>query len=106
MLPASPALPLGLREILPPSLLSTQQCKVRGRSEIITCFRVHDGAFTARDAAIAAEVPVALAYFALGFSVSEGILSDANELLHLEIEDGQTGIRVGMTITRERFAWL
>src|SRR5216683_4671098 len=29
MLPASPALPPGLREILPPSLLSTQQCMLR-----------------------------------------------------------------------------
>jgi FdhD protein len=76
-----------------------------------------------RDAAIAAEVPVALAYngtshvvmlatpsdlddFALGFSVSEGILTDAKELLDLEIEDGETGIRIGMTITPERFAGL
>src|SRR3984893_13237067 len=123
MLPASPALPLGLSEILPPSLLSTQQWKVRRRSEIITCFRVRDSAVTARDAAIAAEVPVALAYngvshvvmmatpsdladFALGFSVSEGILADASELRDLEIEEGETGIRVGMTITRERFAAL
>src|ERR1700682_1742304 len=123
MLLASPALPLGLNEILPPSLLSTQQCKVRRRSEIITWFRVHDGAHTPRHATIAAEVPVALAYngvshvvmmatpsdladFALGFSVSEGILADASELLDLKIEEGETGIRVGMTITRESFAGL
>src|ERR1700737_215749 len=121
MSPAS--LPLGLSEILPPSLLSTQQCKVRRRSETITCFRVHDGAVTARDAAIAAEVPVALAYngvsrvvmmatpsdladFALGFSTSEGILADPSELLDLEIEEGKTGIRVSMVITQERFAGL
>src|SRR3984893_5249216 len=123
MLPASPALPLGLSEILPPSLLSTQQWKVRRRSEIITCFRVDDSAVIARDAAIAAEVPVALAYngvshvvmmatpsdladFAVGFSVSEGILADPTELLDLQIEEGQTGIRGSMTITRERFAGL
>jgi FdhD protein len=110
-------------EIVAPSLLSTQQRKVRRRSEIMTCFRVHDGGVIARDAAIAAEVPVALAYngvshvvmmatpsdladFTLGFSVSEGILADANELLDLEIDEGKTGIRVGMTITRERFAML
>src|ERR1700724_4481673 len=100
-----------------------QQRKVRRRSEIITCFRVDDSAVIARDAAIAAEVPVALAYngvshvvmmatpsdladFALGFSVSEGILADAKELLDLEIEEGETGIRVSMTIAPERFAGL
>jgi FdhD protein len=123
MPPISPALPLGPSGILPPSLLSTEQRKVRRRSEIMTCFRVHDGGVIARDAAIAAEVPVALAYngvshvvmmatpsdladFALGFSVSEGILADGTELLDLEIEEGETGIRVGMTITQERFTAL
>ena len=123
MQPASLARPIGPGEILAPSLLSAQQRKVRRRSEIITCFRVHDGAVIPRDAAIAAEVPVALAYngvshvvmmatpsdladFALGFSVSEGILADARELLDLEIEEGETGIRVSMTITPGRFAGL
>jgi FdhD protein len=123
MLPALPAPPMGPHEILAPSLLSTRQRKVRRRSEIITCFRVRDSAVIARDAAIAAEVPVALAYngvshvvmmatpsdladFALGFSVSEGILADAKELLGLEIEEGETGIRVSMTIAPERFAGL
>lgn len=77
----------------------------------------------ARAAAIAAEVPVALAYngvahvvmmstpsdladFAIGFSLSEGILAGANELLDLEVEEGETGIRVSMAITAERFAEL
>lgn len=90
---------------------------------MITCFRLAAGAVIARDAAIAAEVPVALAYngvshvvmmatpsdladFAVGFSVSEGILSDRAELLDLEIEEGKTGIRVNMTITEERVAGL
>ena len=90
---------------------------------MITCFRIRDSAVIPRDAAIAAEVPVALAYngvshvvmmatpsdladFALGFSVSEGILADAKELLDLEIEEGETGIRVSMTIAPERFAGL
>jgi len=41
-----------------------QQPKVRRRSEITTCFRVDDSAVIARDAAIAAEMPVALAYTA------------------------------------------
>jgi FdhD protein len=123
MPPALPARPMGPRETLARALLSTQRCKVRRRSEIITCFRVRDSAVTARDAAIAAEVPVALAYngvshvvmmatpsdladFALGFSVSEGILADAKELLDIEIEEGETGIRVSMTIALERFAGL
>src|ERR1700731_423452 len=123
MPPVSPAQPMPPSEILAPSLLSRQQRKVRRRSEIMTCFRVHDGGVIARDAAIAAEVPVALAYngvshvvmmatpsdladFALGFSVSEGILADADELLDLEIEAGEIGIRVSMRITSERFAGL
>src|SRR5712691_3205978 len=118
---ASPARPIGPSEILASSLLPTLQRKVRRRSEIITCFRVHDGVVIARDAAIAAEVPVALAYngvshvvmmatpsdladFALGFSLSEGILGNAEELSDFEIEEGKTGIRVNMTITQERFA--
>src|SRR5712691_9453713 len=120
---ASPARPIGPSEILASSLLPTLQRKVRRRSEIITCFRVHDGVVIARDAAIAAEVPVALAYngvshvvmmatpsdladFALGFSVSEGILADGTELRDLKVEEGKTGIRVSMTIAAERFAGL
>src|SRR5260221_5192198 len=119
MPPASPTLPMAPSETLTPSLVSMRQPKVRRRSEIITCFRVDDRAIIARNAAIAAEMPVALAYngvshvvmmatpsnladFALGFSISEGILADPTELLDLEIEEGRTGIRVSMTITRER----
>jgi FdhD protein len=99
------------------------QRKVRRQSEIVTCFRIRDNAVTARDAAIAAEVPVALAFngvshvvmmstpsdltdFAVGFSLSEGILGALNELLDLEVEEGETGIRVSMVITAERFAEL
>ena len=78
---------------------------------------------SARDAAIAAEVPVALAYngvshvvmmsspsdladFAIGFSLSEGILGAFDELWDLEVEEGETGIRVSMAIAAERFAEL
>lgn len=99
------------------------QRKVRRQSEIVTCFRIRDDAVTARDAAIAAEVPVALAFngvshvvmmstpsdltdFAIGFCLSEGILGALNELLDLEVEEGETGIRVSMVITAERFAEL
>src|SRR5260370_34437466 len=123
MPPASFARPIPSRATLARSLLSTRQPQIRRRSEMITCFRLCGGAVVPQDAAIAAEVPVALAYngvshvvmmatpsnladFALGFSISEGILADSAELLDLEIEEGQTGIRVIMTITRERFAGL
>src|ERR1700730_13442349 len=123
MPPASLARPILARATLAPSLVSLHRPQVRRRSEMITCFRLCDGTVVAREAAIAAEVPVALAYngvshvvmmatpsdladFAVGFSVSEGILADPTELRDLEIEEGETGIRVGMTITRERFAAL
>ena len=123
MLSGSPARPIPTSEVLAQSLLSTPQRKVRRRSEKITCFRVQDGAVIPRDDAIAAEVPVALVYngvphvvmmatpsdladFALGFSLAEGILADAEGLLDLEIEEGETGIRVSMTITPERIAGL
>ncbi len=123
MLSGSPARPIPTSEVLAQSLLSTPQRKVRRRSEKITCFRVQDGAVIPRDDAIAAEVPVALVYngvphvvmmatpsdladFALGFSLTEGILADAEGLLDLEVEEGETGIRVSMTITPERIAGL
>src|SRR6266478_9247603 len=123
MPPASFARPIPARATLARSLLSTRQPQFRRRSEMITCFRLCGGAVVPRDAAIAAEVPVALAYngvshvvmmatpsdladFAVGFSVSEGILADGTELRDLEIEEGKTGIRVSMTIAEERFAGL
>jgi formate dehydrogenase accessory protein FdhD len=124
MPPASPTRPIAPGEILTPSLVSIQRRKVRHRrTEITTCFRVDDSAVIARNTAIAAEVPVALAYngvshvvmmatpsrladFALGFSLSEGILAHPTELLDLQIEAGNSGIRVSMTITKERFGGL
>jgi FdhD protein len=73
--------------------------------------------------AIAAEVPVALVYngtshvvmmatpqdledFALGFSLSEGILRRAGELAEIEIVEDSNGIEARMTIDRLRFAKL
>lgn len=72
---------------------------------------------------VAEEVPVALEYngishavmlaspadlddFALGFSLSEGILRDPAELYDCEIVDDADGIRVALTIAAERFAGL
>jgi FdhD protein len=102
---------------------STRMRKVRHRSEIVTCFRLSGCAVVPRDAAIAAEVPVALAFnglshvvmmstpsdltdFAIGFSISEGIVAGADEVLDLRAREGETGIRVNMTISPERFAGL
>src|SRR6266404_641447 len=123
MPPASQTLPIARAENWALPLFLTRHRSVPRRYEMITCFRLAGGAVMARDTAIAAEVPVALVYngvshvvmmatpsdladFAVGFSVSEGILADAVELLDLEIEEGETGIRVGMTITQERFTAL
>src|SRR5260370_25329823 len=123
MPPASPALPTAPSEILAPALVSLRQPRVRHRSEVITCFRLRDGAVIPRDSAIAAEVPVALAYngvshvvmmatpsdladFAVGFSISEGILADRTELLGLDIEEGNARIPRNMTIAQHRFLGL
>lgn len=72
---------------------------------------------------VAEEIPVALEYngishavmmaspydledFALGFSLSEGILHDRSELYECEIVPGCDGIQVQMRIASERFAAL
>jgi formate dehydrogenase assembly factor FdhD len=89
---------------------STQSRELRRWSEVITCLRLYGSTVVPRDAAVAAEVPIALVYnglshvvmmstpsdltdFAIGFSISEGILAGANELLELEVQDRETGIR-------------
>jgi hypothetical protein len=114
---------------MPPTDVSTlappaaRDRRVRRRSEVVASLRLTEAAATPRDVAIAAEVPVALVYndvshvvmmatpedlsdFALGFSLSEGILRDRRELFDLEIEEGSTGIAINMTIERGRFAML
>ncbi|RXZ37988.1 formate dehydrogenase accessory sulfurtransferase FdhD [Oxalobacteraceae bacterium CAVE-383] len=69
---------------------------------------------------VAEEIPVALEYngishavmmaspadledFALGFSLSEGILRDRSELYECELVDGDEGIQVQLRIATERF---
>jgi FdhD protein len=98
-----------------------QKHKVPQPWEIVTCFHLRGAAAVARDVAIAAEVPVALAYnglphvvmmstpsdltdFAIGFSISEGILTGASELLAIEVQERASGIRVTMTVPPDRFA--
>ena len=82
--------------------------------------RWRDGATVAVDEAIAAEVPVALVYngishvvmlatpldlesFAVGFSLSEGIVHSAAEVHDVEAVVVPEGIEVRMTIASERF---
>jgi FdhD protein len=72
---------------------------------------------------VAEEVPIALEYngishavmmatpadledFALGFSLTEGILADASELYDCEIVPGAEGIQVQMQVATERFVAL
>lgn len=91
------------------------------RAKLATCFRLCGGDITPREAVIAAEVPVALVYngtphvvmmttpadiedFALGFSLSEGLLAAADELRGLEIVEGNSGIEVRMQIAQHRVA--
>ncbi|WP_328799307.1 formate dehydrogenase accessory sulfurtransferase FdhD [Sediminihaliea albiluteola] len=50
--------------------------------------------------------PMQLEDFALGFSLSEGILQQASELYDLEIVEAEQGIRVEMAIASERVAAL
>jgi FdhD protein len=69
---------------------------------------------------IAVEVPVALVYnyishavmmatpndlqdFALGFSLTEGIIADADEVNHIHVQSGKNGITVRLQISDERF---
>ncbi|VCU71834.1 formate dehydrogenase accessory protein [Pigmentiphaga humi] len=85
--------------------------------------RWQDGAEDARIDEVAEEVPVALEYngishavmlaspcdledFALGFSLSEGILSRPGELYDCEIVQADEGIRVQLEIASERFVRL
>jgi FdhD protein len=86
-------------------------------------YLLHAGTATPMLDAIAEEVPVALAYngvshavmmstpadleeFALGFSLSEGILQHPDELRDVTIADAPQGLTVNLTISSRRFAEL
>lgn len=81
------------------------------------------GAITAVDDLVAEEVPVALEYngisqavmlatpadledFALGFSLSEGIVAGRGEVFDIEVEEGEGGITVHIEIAAAAFARL
>ena len=83
----------------------------------------HDGVPAWSEDTVAVEAPVALEYngishavmmasphdledFALGFSVSEGLLANASELYESEIFDAAEGLRVAMRISAKRFVAL
>ena len=89
----------------------------------VSVLRVRDGEQTIATDVIAVEVPVALEYngishvvmlaspadlenFALGFSLSEGIIQQASELYSCEIESTEAGWLVHLEIAAERFMLL
>lgn len=82
--------------------------------------RWREGRLTQELDVVAEEVPIALVFngvshavmlatpqdladFALGFSLSEGILCDASELYDVEVVERKNGIEVQMTISSQRF---
>jgi FdhD protein len=86
----------------------------------VSVLRVRDGQLTTTKDVIAVEEPVALEYngishvvmlaspadlenFALGFSLSEGIIQHASELYACEVESTEAGWLVHLEIAAERF---
>lgn len=89
----------------------------------VTVNRWHNGARTEANDQVAEETPIALIYkgvshavmlatpqdledFALGFSLSEGILQDKAELYDIEIVAQSDGIELRLDIASERFVQL
>ena len=89
--------------------------EVRATAERARALRVEGEQGRSIEASIAAEVPVALAYngvshvvmmatpadladFAIGFSLSEGILADLSELRELAVDDGEDGVSVSLEV--------
>ena len=89
----------------------------------VSVLRVRDGEQTITTDVIAVEVPVALEYngishvvmlaspadlenFALGFSLSEGIIQQVSELYACEVESTEAGWLVHLEIAAERFMLL
>lgn len=89
----------------------------------VSVLRCRDGARAASTDVLAVEVPVALEYngishvvmlaspndledFALGFSLTEGIIAQASELYEVEVETRDDGLLLHLQIASERFAQL
>lgn len=85
-----------------------------------SAFRYRNGERTDKKDCLAEEVPVALEYnglshavmlatpgdledFALGFSLTEGIIADSSEMYGCEVWQHQDGIRIAIEIAGERF---
>ncbi len=89
--------------------------EVRATAERVKALRVRAGQGAGIEATVAAEVPVALVYngtshvvmmaspadladFAIGFSLSEGIVAGLDELRELAVDDGADGVQVSVEI--------
>lgn len=85
--------------------------------------RWHDGVLKTTTDQLAEEVPIALVYngvshavmlatpqnledFALGFSLTEGILQDKSELYGIEVQQHDNGIELHLNVATERFVRL
>ncbi len=92
-------------------------------SEKISVCHWKNGQAVSRDDIVAEEVPIALIYngishavmlatpadledFALGFSLTEGIVETPEEIYGIEILEAENGVRVEMDIASERFQYL
>ena len=88
---------------------------VRDVAETVQAYRIKGAQAALIDASVAAEVPVALSYngashvvmmatpadladFAIGFSLSEGILTGAAELREIAVEDGADGVEISLEV--------
>ena len=89
----------------------------------VTVEKWHDGQCVRGCDTVAIEVPIALEYngishavmlasphdledFALGFSVSEGILNNASEFYECDVSKASDGVRISMRISAKRFVAL
>lgn len=105
------------------ALLTPLQVAGAALLQPVTVQRWREQKLTQSEDVVAVEVPVALEYngishvvmlaspgaledFALGFSLSEGILKNASELYDCEIETQADGVLVKMQIASERFVSL
>lgn len=96
---------------------------VDATSNIYPVQKAHQGQLEALNDCVAEEVPIALIYngishavmlatpqdlkeFALGFSLSEGILTSAKELYGIEIVHQEKGIELHLDVATERFQQL